>query len=472
MKRLKGYSRLVKDFAVKNKRIISIFLFIFGWTLFIGYFLLSLTKPLYQDEGVFLTIGKGLATGKLPYLNYWDHKPPGIYFIFSVLYPLFGTKIILYKLFIWLINLLTGLLVFLVAEKLSKGSGKLSILIFLICLIFFEGNYLNAGPFLGFFGILSVWFVLQYPKKLFAFVGSGVSIALAIVFKQTAVLGLLPITIYVIFKKGWGKLFYLFGLSLPIALTALYLNQMGVLQEFWKQMALSSNSYPPEPIKQVLLAWLDVFKRVWWLWPGVIFSTIKRKLTGQYWLLLFMALLPVLTFFVRSYSHYWLQVLPYLAVLSGMGWHKLFSYLEKKQLMLGLTTFIIIIIGTTIGNLSWYKWITENKSLPREKEQKEIVAQLDQFKGSELLAENRFTGFYFFTDKEPLNKYLYLTEVNESENARQTTLSDLESSSDVVILWPKDQKYVYAREIGEWLNQNCKILAEYPVLDLVIYQKN
>lgn len=45
----------------------------------------------HRDSGVFLYIGKGILLGKLPYLDFWDHKGPLIYYI-NALGFLFSTN--------------------------------------------------------------------------------------------------------------------------------------------------------------------------------------------------------------------------------------------------------------------------------------------------------------------------------------------------------------------------------------------
>ncbi len=35
----------------------------------------------HRDSGVFLYIGQGVLEGKIPYLDFWDHKGPLIYYI-------------------------------------------------------------------------------------------------------------------------------------------------------------------------------------------------------------------------------------------------------------------------------------------------------------------------------------------------------------------------------------------------------
>lgn len=463
-----------RNFFQKYQEIFTGLFLLALWLCFGYFFVLSFQKPLYQDEGVFLAIGKGMAEGRLPYSDFWDHKTPGIYFLWSALYPLFGTRVIFYQIFTWLCNFLSAILVFGLAEKLKQGSGKFAAIFFLCALVFFEGNYLTVGPFLGFLTILAVWLVLFYQQKR-AFFAAGAVLGVAILFKQTAVLGLLPFLIYFLWQKKFREtVFFIIGWAAPIIVSIIYFWSRGVLAEFWQQAFVASfQNYPAEPLGTVFKLWVETFARVWWLWAGVLLAILSfNKLPAGKWLITLSILFPAFTFFVRHYPHYWLQVLPLLSVLAGLGFLFLYDYLSGKEKNLLLIMVYVLVVVSVWQNLLWFNWVTANLNRPKLAEQTEIAAKLKNYRGFQLLTENRYTGFHFLTDTRPLNKYLYLTEVNESENARQKTLDDFKNQENVVALWPKDQTYVYAKEIGQYLAENYRVIGEYPKLDLLIYIKN
>jgi hypothetical protein len=43
-----------------------------------------------RDQGIYATVGSGILSGKVPYRDLWDFKPPGIFFIFAAAEALFG----------------------------------------------------------------------------------------------------------------------------------------------------------------------------------------------------------------------------------------------------------------------------------------------------------------------------------------------------------------------------------------------
>ncbi|MFH1738718.1 MAG: glycosyltransferase family 39 protein [bacterium] len=60
--------------------------------LFVLYAILrahTLLSPVLHDEGLFLAGAQACATGELPYRDFWDHKPPGIFWLHSIPLRLF-----------------------------------------------------------------------------------------------------------------------------------------------------------------------------------------------------------------------------------------------------------------------------------------------------------------------------------------------------------------------------------------------
>src|SRR5579863_771223 len=43
-----------------------------------------------RDQATYCVIGQGLLQGKLLYRDLWDNKPPGIFYIYSLIVKIFG----------------------------------------------------------------------------------------------------------------------------------------------------------------------------------------------------------------------------------------------------------------------------------------------------------------------------------------------------------------------------------------------
>lgn len=48
------------------------------------------TFPWGRDQSIYALIGDGILHGKAPYLDRWDFKPPGVYFVYAAAQSWFG----------------------------------------------------------------------------------------------------------------------------------------------------------------------------------------------------------------------------------------------------------------------------------------------------------------------------------------------------------------------------------------------
>ena len=113
-----------------NFNYVFVILFLILFTLHI----LFLYKPISRDAGAYLTIASGILKGKLPYVDYFDHKPPGIYYCISFFLSIEKT-IYAAKIGTMLFNITTALILFFIGKKFwNKEIGALSsIFIWLDC---------------------------------------------------------------------------------------------------------------------------------------------------------------------------------------------------------------------------------------------------------------------------------------------------------------------------------------------------
>ena len=167
----------------------------------------SFYVPFSQDEGVFLTISKGLLNGLLPYRDYFDHKPPSIYFLLLMPVKFFGGNLFGYRAFVLLINILTSFFVYKIADIYKKGSGFLAGVSYIFIVYIFEGYYLIAEPFLALFLSASFYLILKKHNS-YNYLISGILIGIALFIKQPAVLSALPLVILAFFALNYFNILY------------------------------------------------------------------------------------------------------------------------------------------------------------------------------------------------------------------------------------------------------------------------
>lgn len=447
---------MVNSLRKVNFKSLIIFV-LFAITLLLLY--RSLNKPIYQDEGVFLTISKGLIGGRLPYSDFFDHKTPGIYLLLTPVVLLFKGSIIAPHIYVLVINIISSIFIYLSSERIKKGTGLFSLVAFLFTLIFFEGNYIIAEPFIALFISISIYLTLLDKRHVLI----GFLLSLAFFVKQTLVFVLVPFLLY--FRRHIGKVRkILLGYLMPLIILASLILFFGFSDAF-NQIVLVNFEYPREPIVKVLTGFSGAFAHTWpfWLLSIIGFYSLNKK-----YRLLFAGILAstIPFFFIRHYSHYWIVVLPVISLLSSIGFQ---SFWESRKKIASIVSIILVIV--VIFSTSWYIWASENIDAPKKKDQKEAVGYINSQEAEFILCENQFTGFYYLTDKKNVSKYLYITEVTESNNAERLTIEKLKSLDNVLVAWPNNKDYAYARDLQEYIISNFRPVKSYPNLEMTIYSK-
>jgi hypothetical protein len=172
-----------------------------------------------------------------------------------------------------------------------------------------------------------------------------------------------------------------------------------------------------------------------------------------------LVLLPLQLMFLRHYPHYWIQILPWVAILTA----SVLGDIRVRTVTTATVVFCLAIAGGKVGQDAM-------------KNHEKLQAQLDaaQVLSPEpakiLLAENQFTAFYFLLPQRPLNKYLYLTEITDAEKAQAKTIEDLQNQQNVLILWPSHER-AYAREVQEFILENGEEQKGYSNLGMRVFRK-
>lgn len=436
-----------------------IFLIITSLLVFLAFLVLVITKPISQDEGVFLTIGKYINQGLIPYRDLVDHKPPAIYFLFASLFKLFGTNVWVIKIALILSTLGTGVFVKKITDHLKSGAGWYAAIIFVFLLTQFEGYYLIAEPFMILPLLLAWWLIVRRPHSSGWLVVAGACLGLVILFKQTGLLSVISLLILG-FTRTSKRVMLLLGFFLPLLLTLLYLKANGAVGAAWHQVViLTLTHYPPESLSYVLktLSWNFLWTFPMWVLLVVGFKAQlqNRKMIWS------MIVLPLPFMVVRHYPHYWVQVLPFVAIIAATA----LIHLRSAHLKVAMLIFCVAIASGKVGQDA----LPNYSKLQTQFKTAEILnadASLRRDDGSTLLlAENQFTGFYFLLPLRPLNKFLFITEITDADGAQQKTIDDLPRNPGTLILWP-DPSRAYAQSSQEFIYTSTKPTKKFPTLEM------
>ncbi len=240
-----------------------------SWALFLAVLTLSLNlfwNPFYlnkitynldPDRSVFIYGGKLVSTGALPYRDFWDHKPPAVFYVDAAVIKMGGTSPWAF----WWTNVawiaLTTVVFYLILRRLC---GSLAAMIgsgaFLITLMY--PNYFSGGNMPELYGTLpqtltigSAYLLFSTGKSRWAWT-AGILTALAFLFKQTLIsLGIgtfLALCILGLQTRAWRKVLprlaeFSLGVLLPLAAIVIVWAAAGSLADLWDAVVLYNLAY-------------------------------------------------------------------------------------------------------------------------------------------------------------------------------------------------------------------------------------
>lgn len=320
----------------------------------------SLLMPIHRDEAVFLTIGKRMALGDMPYVDYFDHKMPGIYWVGSILFIMFGATHIPARVLMIIIYILSALVLYEILLILRmKRSAIYGGMAYIVLSIWYQGNFFITESFVNLFILLALWLYLRRleSRTNLGVLLLGLLLSTAVMFKQTAIISLAVIVIDVLLaaykkRQRYFLLAFAIGLLLPLLGLLIWLVNNEALADFWRNaVVFNLTSYPPFPLNITLRRTIPILLPIlaWWI-PGIVglFVNIFRK--DKYTLIkvLGITLLPVML--TRPYHHYWNLLIPFviIAALRLISSYKL-SYLIWWITLVGVSVYYTVFVTTDVS---------------------------------------------------------------------------------------------------------------------------
>jgi hypothetical protein len=278
------------------------------------------------DADRFHQMARMIINGSEPYVSYIDPKPPLLFFtvaLMDVISPAGSIDILLMT----ILNVICALLVWKIGlEDYGCLSGYTAGLLFLITSVFTEGFFLFSEQFTVLFLLLAL--IMARRKYL---MGAGVFLGLACGFKQYALLAVIPL-LYMMWANNDRRYH---RLLLPIIIiiggmfAALYLVYGAVVGNsavyytfliaplYNTGNVTTFSTYVPEtPIAyaaNILISITIVIPTLLFAIASVVnkgFRTRNEIALGIMVLVLFSTLL------VRQYLHYWILIMPFLALMA------------------------------------------------------------------------------------------------------------------------------------------------------------
>src|SRR3989339_347994 len=179
-----------------------------------------------------------LSKGLIPYQQITDHHFPGLFFLPVNFFTLGFVDPLSFKLLLLLTIILTSVLLAKLSRFKSINGASLSQVVFLYSLwqLFFSGSVFWIEAILPLFMLPGL---ILFEKKRFLL--SGLFFALAILFKQTAILPIIFLSLYLLKKPLQLASFWL-PTAILILLLGWYFYSLGALSDFvWWNFTFNLN---------------------------------------------------------------------------------------------------------------------------------------------------------------------------------------------------------------------------------------
>jgi len=304
-----------------------------------------LSLPLERDEGEYAYIAQRMLAGDVPYRDAFDQKPPGVFLAYALAFASLGESIEGIRLFLWLWTAAAAAALFHLVRALSGGlAAGFALLVFAIASADpqVQGHAANTENWMLLPLILSAAACVRGWQRgdRWSWLACGGFAALACWFKQVAVTDacLLAAGIWGDAIVGRpapgareacsrGALFAL-GAALVSAPVLLYFAANGALAPFFDAVFIHNVGYSRASsgaeglanLGRALARQLPSFSWVWalalagWLVPGFAGRPVRHALAA-WWLVSWAGAWVGLYF----RPHYFLQAVPALAALAGIG---------------------------------------------------------------------------------------------------------------------------------------------------------
>jgi hypothetical protein len=348
-----------------------------------------LNIPMTRDEGSYAYLGQLLLEGKRPYVDFYEMKPPGIFYGYAAIIAIFGKTIKGVHFGFAILNMLTAFLVGLIAKKWFDSMAAMAATVAFGILslgMFAAGTAAQSEYLVTFFAMLGIYLTIKAieTEKIWQFILSGLALGMAVMVKQTGgvfalAAGIIVILTYIkpfdFSKILKNALWMLLGFGGMIGIFVALMMSKGVYNDmnhwiFEMPKAYLTYNSTVDGINYFKDSFGKLTDGYWALWILGIASIFTIWLTDLVWskkigtlvvmLLGFAAVTPGLRFF----AHYYQLLMPGLALGIGASVYSLAYILKEKfNFSFGKTittaVFLGIAIFTMIGQNNYYFSMSE-----------------------------------------------------------------------------------------------------------------
>ena len=451
-----------------------------------------------RDYGFYAYIGKQIVKGQLPYLDVWESKPPAIFYLNAFALRL-GRGL---RWGIWLVEFIFLFTAISSSYHLLKKLWGVAPAIFGIFIWLWGmdftlqgGNYTEEYPLLfHFLALTLLLYLIQNPKQRLFNLTLGLLFSISFLFRpNNAIVEAVVILVFgitLLWKRDFQSfitavLWVTLGIILPLAVTSAYFAYHGIFQAMLEASILYNLTYSAteltatSPLKVGfeflnLAAWIGLVGYL------LLIAKIKDILKNPH-LPLFIVLLigmPAAIYLSdpakRNYGHYFMNWLPFIALLSAFAFHtfqeKIFPKKENQSLpsfFFPLSSLVLALaFFITTGRASAYIKAFDRLFTSSERELRSPISiYVDNHTnpGEYVLFWATHPGENFMSYREaPMTALFYPNMVNSSEIAQRLNadfFEDIQRNQPVLIV---DMGRLTIPSLDPTVREEQKAIGVYP----------
>jgi hypothetical protein len=454
-----------------------------------------------RDYGIFSYIGQQIAMGKLPYKDAWDHKPPAIFYVDALgLWMAHGLRWGIWVIEFVCLAAAIGFSYFLV-KKLWGVFPALCAVAIWICglnITLQGGNITEEFPLpVHFLALILFLRLAESPDNFLDGLIVGLAFSISFLFRannamvETAIV----LTLWLIwiiqrnFRAFLRQLLWMgIGALAPILSTSLYFWVLGIFRAMFDasityNVIYSETKFNGTPVMMAglqnlgLIAWIGLIG-----YGLVLFFLIRHWHTRTKPPAILLFLLIGCPFAVavtdpaqRNYGHYFVNWLPFIALLTGLSFYTLQCLMSKLKTLklaesyyLGFALFVALIYFTVSG-LAAGNWKSIVNLLNRSNVERDSVLSVyvenNTRPGNTVLFWGGFPGENLMSHRASPSAYItypLLLDANLSETFSNQFFRDLTNNRPALIV---DMEYTKALSLDP-KNRAAQLAAqqEWPYL--------
>lgn len=251
-----------------------------------------ITAPPWDiDEGIYASIGQALRNGQLLYVDVWDNKPPGVYFLFDWISRYSGSYTAPRYVATFFLIATSGALFYLARQVYSKSASYwvLGITSFLAIVPVLETHISNAEIFFLLPTTLAILLTVLVEFKGWSqrwYLLVGALLGVGFLFKTLVVFDGLAILTLMLFKGGLKATRYLgyifLGGSMVLIAPGIYLVSRGLTEDFIRAAFLNNFGYVREG-NLTTVSFIDIGNPVITLGGKVLALGLSIWAIGRHW---------------------------------------------------------------------------------------------------------------------------------------------------------------------------------------------